>query len=154
MKKYSSLFWYVALFMLVLLTDRATKFFALFYNFKNYKITSFLRFELLFNRGMSWGMFGSDVPIIFFAVSLFIVLITIAIAFYAYSRFRDGHVIIGEVMAIAGSVSNIVDRILYGGVIDFIVLHAGSWSWPVFNVADIFIVVGIFIVFIGIWSKN
>ena len=154
MKKYSSLFWYVALFMLVLLTDRATKFFALFYNFKNYKITKFLRFDILFNRGMSWGMLGSDNSIIFFAVSFFIVLITVAIVFYAYKRFKAGHTIVGEVMAIAGSVSNILDRILHGGVIDFIVIHVGQWSWPVFNVADIFIVLGIFIVFVGIWSKK
>ena len=154
MKKYSSLFWYVALFMLVLLTDRATKFFVLFYHFKQYNITSFLQFELLFNRGMSWGMFGSDNNAIFFIVSTFISLVTVLIALYAYRRYKAGYVIVGEVMAIAGSVSNIVDRIAYGGVIDFIVFHVGSWSWPVFNVADVFIVVGIFLSFICIWSQE
>jgi len=154
MKKYSSLFWYVALFMLVLLTDRATKFFALTQNFRHYNITSFLRFNLLFNRGMSWGMFGSSSSIIFFVVSAFVTLITVLIAFYAYKRFQAGHTIFGEVIAIAGSVSNIIDRVLYGGVVDFIEVHIGSWSWPVFNIADVCIFVGIGIVFVDIWLRD
>ncbi|MFC1842318.1 signal peptidase II [Candidatus Dependentiae bacterium] len=154
MRKYSSLFWYVALFMLVLLTDRATKIFALLNTSSDYYVTSFLKFDLLFNRGMSWGMFDSQSSLIFFLVSLFICLVTVVIAFYAYARYKSGHSIVGETMVVAGSFSNILDRIFYGGVIDFISIHVGAWSWPVFNIADACIVIGVIVISIGIWKQK
>lgn len=154
MRKYSSLFWYVALFGLIFFTDRATKFFALTNRFSRHKVNSFLSFNLMFNRGISWGMFDSQSSLIFLLISSFILLITLVMAAYAYTRFRSGHNIIGEVMVIAGSLSNILDRILYSGVIDFIVVSFGKWSWPVFNVADAFIVIGVCIISVGVWFQD
>ncbi len=46
-------------------------------------------------------------------------------------------------MVIAGSVSNILDRVVYGGVVDFIHVHINGWSFAVFNIADVAIVVGV-----------
>jgi len=171
MRKYSSLFWYVALFLISILVDRATKFFSLrlfgpslnsgfsaqgaaFSKVTPYKINSYLKFELLFNRGISWGMFDSKSSLVFFFVSFFIFLITVVVALYAYQRYKQGHMIIGEVLVVAGSLSNIVDRIVYGGVIDFISLSYGAYAWPVFNIADVCIVVGAFVMMLGIWSKK
>ena len=153
MRKYSSLFWYVALFLISFLVDRATKFFALSY-FHTYKINNYIKFELMFNRGISWGMFDSQSSLIFFLVTTFIVIITLFVAVYGYKQFQAGHTIIGELLVIAGSLSNIFDRILYGGVIDFIALSWGKLSWPVFNLADVFIVAGVFIIMIGVWAEN
>lgn len=48
-----------------------------------------------------------------------------------------------EILVFAGAISNLVDRVLYGAVLDFIELYVGRWSWPVFNVADSLIVCGV-----------
>ena len=160
MRKYSSLFWYVALFVISFLADRATKFFVLRqardFGFCSllYKVNKCISFDLVFNRGMSWGIFASENNFVFLLVSMCITFITVIILVYAYMRFRSGDIIIGEVFVIAGSVSNIIDRIVYGGVVDFIAISFGNWFWPVFNVADMFIVIGVCIMLLTVWYKK
>ena len=61
--------------------------------------------------------------------------------------YKRGESILGHVCVIAGSVANIVDRIVYHGVIDFIVVSFRHYSWPVFNIADMAIVAGVVIIF-------
>jgi signal peptidase II len=51
------------------------------------------------------------------------------------------------VLIITGAFSNLLDRLFYGGVIDFIVVWFGDWSWPAFNIADAAILLGIAFVF-------
>jgi len=87
-------------------------------------------------------------------VSIFISLITLFILVYSYKRYKKGHSIVGETLVLAGSISNILDRIMYGGVIDFIVVSFGSYSWPVFNIADIAIVIGAFIICVYVWRDK
>jgi signal peptidase II len=160
MKKYSSLFWYVALFMLVFLTDRATKFYVLNNQFSQFKLMKFLEFDLVFNRGMSWGMLDSKSDILFICVSAFICLVTLAMGVYAYFRFKNGQYIVPEVVVIAGSLSNIFDRVVYKGVIDFIVVYCdfipkiGRINFPVFNFADMFIFLGVVFITINVWRES
>lgn len=56
-------------------------------------------------------------------------------------------------LILAGAVGNLIDRLAYGYVIDFIDLHYQDFYWPVFNLADIFISVGIFLLIIVDWKK-
>jgi len=149
MKKFFAQLLYAILFLMIFIADRITKFIVLSRNFYNHKVARFLTFDIAYNRGISWGMFDSKSSFVFLMVSLLIVVMTIFLGIVAYFRFKEGHTIVGEVMAIAGSCSNITDRILYGGVIDFISLHYGKWFWPVFNVADLFIVMGIVLIFLN-----
>jgi len=65
------------------------------------------------------------------------------LCWFAYYNYKQGNNIAAEVCIIAGSISNLIDRVIYGGVIDFIILSYGSLSWPVFNVADAMIVLGV-----------
>ena len=53
-----------------------------------------------------------------------------------------------------GALGNILDRILYGGVIDFISLHAYGYYWYIFNVADVFIVFGVILFLIKILMER
>jgi len=154
LRRYSSLFWYVTLFIFVFMVDRVTKFFVLTQQYANYKINSFLSFDLMFNRGVSWGIFDSQNSVVFAMVSLFIFLITIGLIVFAIRRYKNGKIIVGETLAIAGSASNIVDRIFYGGVVDFIVLSFGKISWPIFNIADVAIVLGILILCFYMWFES
>ncbi|KAA0445970.1 MAG: signal peptidase II [Candidatus Thioglobus sp.] len=56
-------------------------------------------------------------------------------------------------LILAGAIGNLIDRIAYGFVIDFIDLHYQNFYWPVFNGADIFISIGIFLLIIVDWKK-
>jgi len=128
----------------ILIIDRVTKLAALAWCIDLPRIiNSFLSFEVVFNRGISWGMFHSQSDALFFIVSLIIALITALLCGYAYHRYVQGDSIVAELCIIMGSCCNLIDRVLYGGVIDFIILSYNNVSWPVFNIADAVIVLGV-----------
>ena len=139
-----NMYGYLFLGTLIFIVDRITKMAALVCCKEgSYKVNQFLSFDLLFNRGISWGMFHSSSDLVFLSVSLVTAIITAALCWYAYYNYRQGASIVAEVCIIAGSFSNLVDRVVYNGVIDFIVLSYGDLSWPVFNIADAVIVLGV-----------
>ena len=138
------LYGYGALALSIFIIDRITKLCALTWlSDATHVINSFLSFELVFNRGISWGMFHSSSDIIFTTISVMIVLFTAAFCVYAYQRYTQGYVVTAEVCIIIGSCCNLIDRVMYHGVIDFIVVSYKNVSWPVFNIADTAIVIGI-----------
>lgn len=134
---------YVCLFFLIIIIDRITKLAALTYLETPQVINKFLSFELVFNRGVSWGMFHDASHIVFVLVSGIIGLITAFLCWHAYARYKKGGLIFGHMCIISGSIANLIDRALYGAVIDFIVLSYNTYSWPVFNMADMAIVCGV-----------
>lgn len=141
MDKQSSL--YFLLGIVIFGIDRLSKCVALIWcTDKNYYVNSFLSGELAMNRGISWGLFHSNNKIIFLLVSLVIVCFTLLFFSYAYKHYKEGFSIVGEVCVITGSLCNIIDRVIYGGVIDFIILSYNGFSWPVFNFADVAIICG------------
>jgi signal peptidase II len=127
----------------VLLIDRSTKWLALTHLDGEYRTSSFLSFDLIMNRGISWSLFHSTNTMVFGVLTTCITLIIGMLMVYTIRRWYAGYMIFGEVLTISGALSNLIDRIIYGGVIDFIVVSAGSWVWPVFNIADCCIVLGI-----------
>lgn len=145
---------YVIIMLLIFSLDRITKIFALTYWRKEYVVNSYLYFQLMFNRGVSWGFFNYCNTVIFLLVSTIIIAVTAVLAYYAYIRLKDKFLIIGEILVISGSISNIVDRVYYGGVIDFIAFHYGSCSWPIFNIADAAIVIGVIFMFFQLFFKD
>lgn len=135
---------YYALALSIFIIDRITKLIALTWLGESaYVVNQFLSFEVVFNRGISWGMLHSSSDIIFGIVSLIIAVVTVALCWYAYHNYLRGNSIIGEICIISGSLCNLIDRVIYNGVIDFIILSYGNLSWPVFNVADVAIVLGV-----------
>lgn len=134
---------YALLAVIIFITDRLTKLAALAWCAQPCIINQYLSFEVMFNRGVSWGMFHAASDIIFFLVSCTIGTITAFLCWHAYEVYKAGRSIIGHVCIIAGSCANLIDRILHGGVIDFIILSYKNYSWPVFNIADAAIVCGV-----------
>lgn len=143
MKKLSRLLYYLLFGAGVILIDRLTKAYALSSCMQECKIASFLSFFVTFNRGISFGMLHSTEDTFFMVLSLVVIGITLFLAAYAYARVHRGFAVFGETMVIAGSISNIIDRIFYGSVVDFIMFHGGNFTFPVFNIADMCIVIGI-----------
>ncbi|MBO1360359.1 signal peptidase II [Acetobacter sacchari] len=125
--------------MIVLSADQLSKYWIL-YGFHlpdkgSVPILPGLNFTMVWNTAVTFGMFsraGSSGRIIFSAVALLIV--GGLLVWMARSR---RPLITCAVGAIAGgAIGNVIDRLRYGAVVDFIHLHAAGWSWYVFNVAD------------------
>ena len=72
-----------------------------------------------------------------------IAAVIVGMVLYTFACWKQNSLIWGQALILAGAVSNYYDRIMYGGVIDFIVLALGNWSWPAFNIADAAIVCGV-----------
>ncbi len=143
-KKY--LFIHLSLASVILFLDRITKFYALTRCAIEQKVTSFLSCALTFNRGISWGMLHYANGYVFAFVTALIAVITAYLAYLGWQKMKDGESVIGYVLVVAGSVSNIIDRMLYGAVVDFISFRLFGWDAPVFNVADVCIVFGVMII--------
>ncbi len=148
-----SLAQYSLLFLSVLLVDRITKNMALCYLHDRIQVNSFLSYDLVLNRGISWGIFHDSSNYLFLAVSVGIACIIAGVGFYTFIKWMNREYVIGELLVLAGATSNLLDRILYHGVVDFILCSCGSWSWPVFNVADACIVIGVGIMLIESYSS-
>lgn len=124
---------YLFLFSTIFITDIVTKLFAL----------SYCADVIAINKGVSWSMFHSSVPLV---SRLVIGAVTVFISFFAWytvKQVRQGDSIWGETCVLAGALSNLVDRFVYGGVIDFIEIGGlCGYAFPVFNIADVAISVG------------
>jgi signal peptidase II len=99
-------------------------------------------FSLGFNRGIAFGLFPAEsiFELYFMFATQLLLLCGLLFMF-----FRVTHFLMRLFLAsiIAGAFANFFDRMLYGRVTDFIDLYIGDWHWPAFNLADIFICVGV-----------
>ena len=104
-------------------------------------VNNFLNIILVWNSGIGFGLLSFDESIIYNFVTILIVLINIVILYLAlnYNNLKSYFFII----ILGGSLGNLFDRIYYSAVPDFIDLNYNNFHWFVFNVADIFITVGI-----------
>jgi signal peptidase II len=142
MKKLSYLFFFISVFF----ADRITKLWALQnLKLKDILVSPYLNLSLVWNKGVSWGLFSSDSQFGFYFLTFVIVIVVVLFAAHTFLMLkRNKESIFFEILILAGAVSNLLDRFLYRGVIDFIDFHIGFWHWPTFNLADVFVVVGVF----------
>ena len=119
----------------------------------NVSITSFLNLTLIWNEGIAFGLFSFDEKLYYNLLTIFIILIT-AIIIWLMSKSK-GLEKYSFMMIIGGSFGNIFDRIFYSAVPDFIDIQVNNFHWFIFNVADIFITLGIIcLISIEIFSKK
>ncbi len=142
-KIYWTLSWVLTAFLMTL--DRLSKNFVLD-NFKNGSVKIFDGFDitLSFNRGVSFGFLNFSQDRLFYILSIFIAIFTLIFLMYTSIMFKKGESTWFNFFILAGAFSNLHDRFLYGAVIDFVDLYIKSWHWPIFNLADVFIVFGVF----------
>ncbi len=110
-------------------------------------LSDFLNVTPLSNAGISFGLFNHFSH----SNSIFIFLNTIIVFGVLIALLNSTNKVysIGLSMLLGGAISNLIDRFFYGSVYDFIDLHIYSWHWPIFNVADITIIVGVSLMFCG-----
>ena len=107
----------------------------------DFYIFSFLNFYLVWNAGIGFGLASMEANIYYHILTSLIVIVNFALIFFLIKS-KDIYTYL-IALIISGSLGNLFDRIYYYAVPDFIDLHLGNYHWFIFNVADIFITVGI-----------
>jgi signal peptidase II len=109
--------------------------------------TGFLDLVLTCNRGMSFGLFntGQGLSVPLFSVAAVAI---VAILIWWLSRVQSDLLATAIGLIIGGAVGNVLDRLRFGGVIDFLYFHLGSWYWPAFNLADSAICIGVLVMLV------
>ena len=114
--------------------------------FDSDRVTPFFNLVLIYNRGMSFGLFnaasgsGDGLNAVLFSLAAAAIVAGLV---YWLSRVSSPLLAIAIGLIIGGAVGNIVDRIRHGAVVDFLDFHIGIWHWPAFNLADSAICVGV-----------
>ncbi len=105
-------------------------------------VTPFFNLVLAWNRGISFSLFDNDSPAGPFLLAGFAGLIVLGLAWWLVRVDRPWPAVgIGLVMG--GAVGNIIDRLRFGAVTDFLDFHLAGWHWPAFNLADTAITIGV-----------
>lgn len=110
-------------------------------------ISKFISIDLIWNRGVAFGLFSFD-DYLFYRILTLLISIIIILVFWLIIKSEKLEKY-GFIMIFAGSLGNIYDRLVYSSVPDFIDLHYNDFHWFTFNVADIFISLGVILLIIN-----
>ena len=157
-QSYKRFFSLICIYLLLIILDQSTKIYVarvmLNNRFENIEIFSFLNITFVRNTGISFGLFsnGGLLNRYFFTILALIVGLTLLIIAFL----NDDRIARFSLLFIsAGAIGNAIDRIYFGGVIDFIDFFLYNLHWPAFNLADIFITFGvILLLFENFFRKN
>lgn len=145
---------YFILGLVLFCFDRLTKWYALYYVCDHMPVNQYLCFRTAYNPGVSWGIL-SEIGYNYWPIVAFLVgSLLIILALYTIKNVKAGLPCYAEVCVIVGGVSNLIDRFLYQGVVDFIVVNYKGIEFPIFNVADIYIVIGVVLMLLSIRSSK
>ncbi len=123
------------------------------FNDRNYFINDYLNFELFWNTGIGFGLLSSTSNTFYNVITIIIAIIISFLLSMGLNSKTSEKIFFSFI--IGGALGNFYDRIIFKAVPDFIDLHYKSFHWFTFNIADIFITIGIvLILFSGLREKN
>ena len=138
----------IAIFSGLFTIDRLVKVFLLNFLQENqlnsFRLNNFFEVTLVWNKGVSYGLFPQQSYVGQLIIIFFSLIICVWIAKFITNsdiRYRS----ITLILILAGASSNMIDRLIYGAVADFFHFEIASYSWYVFNIADMYIVSGLLI---------
>ena len=135
----------VIIIFIIFCLDRITKFYLLDLQIKgtdiDFYINSYLNIYLVWNTGIGFGLISLESNIFYHLLTAFILIINLALIFFLTKS--KGSTTYLLTLIIGGSLGNLFDRMYYYAVPDFIDIHVRNFHWFIFNVADIFITIGI-----------
>ena len=138
-------FIYFGIILLIFLVDRISKIYILSIlensGFVDININQFINFILVWNSGVGFGLFSFEQSTIYNLITSIIILINLIII-YLIIKTKDFSKYF-YLIILGGSLGNLFDRIYYSSVPDFIDISYKGYHWFVFNIADIFISLGI-----------
>jgi signal peptidase II len=147
----------ILLIFFIFLVDRVSKIYIIKISEIESKVdiylTEYLNFYLIWNKGIAFGLFSFNETFIYNSITLIIALISIILAIMIYNN--NGFKKISLIFVLGGALGNLFDRIYYSAVPDFIDFHFKDFHWFVFNIADIFITLGVIcLIFDEIFANN
>ena len=145
------------LILSIFLLDRISKWIVLnfeeLYGIKNYALTPFLNFELIWNKGIAFGLLSFD-KVIFYHIITIIIFIIVIVLMFLFTK-SNGLEKYSYIFILGGALGNLYDRILYNAVPDFIDFHINNFHWFIFNIADIFISIGVLcLIYVEVLKKS
>ena len=141
---YGKYLFYFILFLIIFLLDRISKIYIL--NIANNEelyiyINDFLNIILIWNTGIGFGLLSFSDNFIYNSITFLILLINFILIYLALQSYNLRRIL--YIIILGGSFGNLFDRFYYSAVPDFIDINFNGYHWFVFNVADIFISIGI-----------
>ena len=109
--------------------------------------SKFLNIYLIWNEGIAFGLFSFDQKNLYNYLTVIILIIVFVILFMLIKS--QGIKKYALLMIFGGAIGNLCDRIYYKAVPDFIDLHINNFHWFIFNIADIFITIGVFLMILS-----
>ena len=142
--------------LLIFLFDRISKIYVLYLDNKLFGSeifsSKFLNINLIWNEGIAFGLLSLNEKNFYNTLTILILLIILVIFFMILKS--DGIRKYSLLMILGGAIGNVFDRIFYNAVPDFIDLHIGNFHWFIFNVADVFITLGVIFMILFEFAGN
>ena len=137
--------------------DRISKIYIIYLSEKNLTLklfsSKFLNIKLIWNEGIAFGLFSFNRTDLYNFLTI-IILVVILVIFIMVIK-NTGLKKYSLIMILGGAIGNLYDRVFFRAVPDFIDFHIGEFHWFVFNIADIFITVGvIFMILLELIDNN
>ena len=149
----NNIYWLFVI-LIIFFLDRYSKIFIL-NNFteNTHYLNDYINLDLVWNIGIGFGLLSTDTSLIYNIIT-FVIGVVIIILLYLLLTAQTIEKILYS-MIMGGALGNFYDRLVYSAVPDFIDLHYKNFHWFTFNVADIFITIGIIIFIIhGLFAKD
>ena len=139
--KKSNIYFLIIIF-LVFATDRASKFKIISsFSESTYHVNNYINFDLIWNLGIGFGFLSTNSNLFYNFVTLLVGSVLTYLAYILVLSNNIDKFILSII--VGGALGNFYDRIIYKAVPDFIDIHYNNFHWFTFNVADIFITIGI-----------
>ena len=148
---------YFLTILIVFVLDRVSKIYVINY-FENTAetelyLSNFLNIILVWNEGIGFGLLSFQDGIIYNFITLIIILINLIIIYFIY-KYKDIRSFL-LTLVLGGSLGNLFDRIAFSAVPDFIDFNYNNFHWFIFNIADIFITIGVIcLIFVELILNN
>ena len=141
----------------IFLTDRISKIYIIHLDKLNNNseifLSKFLNIRLFWNEGIAFGLLSFGKEYLYNSLTIIIFIVILIIYFMAIKN--KGVKKYFFLMILGGAIGNFYDRVIYKAVPDFIDFHIGNYHWFIFNIADIFITLGvIFMIFSEFFSTT
>jgi signal peptidase II len=147
----------LSLIFLIFISDRLSKFYIINESAKNLGNfileTNYLNIRLIWNEGIAFGLLSFNSRFFYNSLSI-LILVIILIILYMITQ-SNGLKKYSLILIFSGALGNFYDRIFYQAVPDFIDFHINNFHWFIFNLADIYITLGVlFMIVLEIFDKN
>ena len=122
------------------------------FNDRDYFINNFLNIDLIWNTGIGFGLLSTDSSLIYNLITFVIIVVMLILLYLILTAHTIDKIIYSMIMG--GALGNFYDRLTFKAVPDFIDLHFNNFHWFTFNIADIFITLGIIGYLVSDYNKK